>query len=320
MAFHFAVESWAPEYGAPVAGEITGQRVQPDVRLDVEFTERNWRPLDPPVQPASEVLFVDGVQRVDARIWITGDDGVPRPGLCASFAAGAVLCDGQATVQEPRVGRSVIAELFGEAIDTGLVRYDPAPATASAVETLMHELEQQRRALEIQASQDAEAELVVLDGSLFERDRVPNAIGYLKSHEVTYVTGDAAKTIGALGAGQRTPIFLTKTSWSRYSWYLRLPCRRDHAWSGIVRCEAASTLAFSAVQRLAGLSAATLPGFASEPHKDTRAPQNLYPIAGLERDLRHRMGDQQLLYRSLRQAAALQPQVEVAATPMPFDS
>ena len=46
-----------------------------------------------------------------------------------------------------------------------------------------------------------------------------------------------------------------------------------------------------------------LPRYASEAHKDARAPQNLYPIAGLERELRHRLGDARLLYRSLRQAA-----------------
>ena len=46
-----------------------------------------------------------------------------------------------------------------------------------------------------------------------------------------------------------------------------------------------------------------LPAFASEAHKDARAPQNLYPIGGLERELRHRLGDAELLYRALRAAA-----------------
>jgi len=34
--------------------------------------------------------------------------------------------------------------------------------------------------------------------------------------------------------------------------------------------------------------------------KDPRAPQNLYPIAGLERELRRRLGNPQILHRSLR--------------------
>ena len=39
----------------------------------------------------------------------------------------------------------------------------------------------------------------------------------------------------------------------------------------------------------------TLPRFASSPYKDPRAPQNLTPIAGLERKLRGMLGDQRLL-------------------------
>ena len=56
------------------------------------------------------------------------------------------------------------------------------------------------------------------------------------------------------------------------------------------------------VTRLADLTARLLPPLASTPHKNPRAPQNLVPIGGLERELRHRLGDQQLLYRSLRAA------------------
>jgi hypothetical protein len=47
----------------------------------------------------------------------------------------------------------------------------------------------------------------------------------------------------------------------------------------------------------------SLPRYASRPHKDTRAPQNLYPIAGLERALRRRLGDATLLQRALRRSA-----------------
>jgi len=54
----------------------------------------------------------------------------------------------------------------------------------------------------------------------------------------------------------------------------------------------------------AEIVSACLPRFASEPHKEPRAPQNLYPIAGLENQLRHQLGDALLLERSLRVAAA----------------
>jgi hypothetical protein len=41
---------------------------------------------------------------------------------------------------------------------------------------------------------------------------------------------------------------------------------------------------------------------ASEPHLDPRAPQNLVPIAALERELRRRLGDPAFVYRALREA------------------
>jgi hypothetical protein len=74
--------------------------------------------------------------------------------------------------------------------------------------------------------------------------------------------------------------------------------------AGIVRCEAATDLSLAAAVELADRSACSLPRFASAVHKDPRAPQNLYPIAGLERTLRNRLGDQGLLLRALRIAVA----------------
>ena len=93
------------------------------------------------------------------------------------------------------------------------------------------------------------------------------------------------------------------TSWRRSSWYLRLPGSSGAPWSGVVRLECSADLPVPEVIRLADLSAVLLPPLASSPHKDPRAPQNLVPIGGLERELRRRLGDQQLLYRSLRAAA-----------------
>ena len=61
---------------------------------------------------------------------------------------------------------------------------------------------------------------------------------------------------------------------------------------------------FADVVRLAGLSQGCLARFASTRYKDPRAPQNLYPISGLERELRRRLGDPRLLYRALSRSAA----------------
>ena len=70
-----------------------------------------------------------------------------------------------------------------------------------------------------------------------------------------------------------------------------------------MRCEVSADLPLAAATRQADVTATTLPAYASAPHKDPRAPQNLYPIAGLERALRRRLGDAEVLYRALRVAA-----------------
>ena len=120
-----------------------------------------------------------------------------------------------------------------------------------------------------------------------------------------YLPDELHALVGTLTAGQRTPVFTVASTWSRHSWYLRLPGPSGSPWAGVVRCECSPDLAPADAITLADTTAAVLPRFASEPHKDTRAPQNLYPIGGLERELRHRLGDQALLYRALRSAALL---------------
>jgi hypothetical protein len=71
-----------------------------------------------------------------------------------------------------------------------------------------------------------------------------------------------------------------------------------------VRLEVDGDQPVPGVVERADLLTALLPLFASEAHKDGRAPQNLYPIGGLERDLRHRLGDREVVVRALRRAAA----------------
>ena len=74
--------------------------------------------------------------------------------------------------------------------------------------------------------------------------------------------------------------------------------------AGIVRCECSRRHQHGGCGPPRGLVGAPR-CLATHPaaHKDARAPQNLYPIGGLERELRRRLGDSRLLYRALRSAA-----------------
>src|SRR6185437_1968699 len=71
----FSVDGWDPSYGASL--EIEGQLAESTARIDasVEMSADRWRPIDPDAAgPLPEaLLFVDGVRRVEAQIWIDGE-------------------------------------------------------------------------------------------------------------------------------------------------------------------------------------------------------------------------------------------------------
>jgi hypothetical protein len=155
--------------------------------------------------------------------------------------------------------------------------------------------------------------LLIVDGPLKDR-LVDHAVGYVKTHHVAYLPPLVQEVVPALAAGERTPVFLIGDRFRRWSWYLRLPGDHGHGWAGVVRCEVGPDRSVADAAALADSCTVLLPRFASEAHKDERAPQNLYPIAGLERELRRRLGDPALLYRSLRAAARTTADVRAATT------
>jgi hypothetical protein len=311
------VDSWDPSYGSGLdpsdggpPGESTAQ-----LTLDTEVPAAAWQPEAAPadLRAPDVVLIVDGVRRIDARVWVEEENGVLHPGLAASYAAGVVRCDlrrGNAEVAAGRVARGLFTPSSSATdLGTGNCRYvvrrvaasDPVQLSA-AIQPSLHTLEGEV-AVEARDS-TVEDDLLVVDGPLRGRTHLPRALGYVKTHRVQYLPPDLGAIVGALRPGQRTPVFLLGTSWHRYTWYLKLPGPAGSPWAGVVRVEASADLPRGEVIRLADLSAVTLPRFASTPYKDSRAPQNLTPIAGLERRLRGMLGDQRLLLRSLVAAAA----------------
>ena len=344
----FSVDAWDPSYGTNT--EIEDFLAESTARVDVnvELPAGQWRAIDPdPARPApAALLFVDGVRRVEARVWI--EDGAPAGapggeasmGLCASYAAGVVCCCGQQAHLvrfETRRGLFTVAPR-ADPIVTWAGEYTahrtPATRQKPVPVILSESLQGRLRDIEVVTAVEARAaiaghgvpeggDLLVIDGPLRGRQHLPRALGYIKSHRTTYLPPDLNALVATLSPGQRTPVFLAGTNWDRHTWYLRLPVAAGPAvapWAGIVRVECSADLPSREVIGLAGLSQVCLGRFASAEYKDARAPQNLYPIAGLERELRRRLGDPRLLYRALRmtaQAATAQAATAQAATARP---
>lgn len=343
----FSVDGWDPSYGASLEVEGQLEESRATIDPDIEVPANRWRAINPDnAEPLPDaLLFVDGVRRIEARVWIDGDaigvdqeTGEVRPGeataaLCASYAAGVVCCckaGAHLVVAEPRRGlfsvashaRDIATRAGDYAVSHVTNRNTEVPVMAALTQKLQDKLADVEKIAAAKArgpvgqvplpgahSITGDSDLLIVDGPLRGRENLPRALGYIKSHHKTYLPPELNALVGALTPGQRTPAFhmlnisRAGTAWERRSWYLRLPCAPGAPWAGIVRIECAADLPVAEVTRLAGLSQRCLGRFASTPYKDSRAPQNLYPIAGLERELRRRLGDPQLLYRALREAA-----------------
>jgi len=303
-----AIDSWDPGYGSGASDVL--DLVPSDVPTDVgaEVPLERWAPrrVDG-VAPWDGVVFVDGVQRIDARAWVTGDDGVTRQGLCVSVAAGAVRCNGTAEVLDVVVDRALISPVGGaDHLVTRHGVWRHVPVAEDDIEVFDRAIGRLRASLEATLAQQVavSGDQIVVDGPLSQHRHLAGALGYVKTLQRGYGPPDVLRVAAELQPGERTPMLVIGESVARWSWYVRLPGAIVHPLAGVVRCETSGDVSLTSAAELADVAARSLPRFASAPHKDARAPQNLYPIAGLERSLRARLGDQGLLLRALRSAAA----------------
>lgn len=321
----FAVDGWDPGYGTSLGIDGPPETVT-SVDVEVERAAPDWAAIPPePVEQPRATLFVDGVRRIDARVWIDGTgpstSAEASMGLCASYAAGAVCCcERGAHVLPVEIRRGLFTtDARAEDLQTWVGPYRVFSTTLNEAQGLAFSLSAalQRRLteLELVAAVNARGvdpdhgtpdgtELLVVDGPVRGREHLSRVLGFIKSHQTAYLPPDLHAQVAALRPGERTPVFLIGGAWDRFSWYLRLPGPPSHPWAGIGRVECAATVTAADVIELATLSQTVLPRFASEEFKDPRAPQNLYPVGALERELRRRLGHPGLVYRALRQAAA----------------
>ncbi|SDK21524.1 hypothetical protein [Nonomuraea jiangxiensis] len=309
----FTVDPWDPGYAAALAVEALSElgATSAELVLDVERPAADWKPVTPGPSAAAPgtLLVADGVRRIDARVWVHDDDApMPLPGIAASYAAGIVRCgpDG-AELAAIDVHRTLIsASPLTPEVKTAHAVYRPSRAAGSAFDELSLALQRQVTQSEVDLAvrhRSASDDLLLVDGPLRGRTHLPRTVGYIKTHHTAYLPSPQSAVVAALGPGQRTPVFLMGTSWRRHAWYLRLPVQSSAPWAGIARCEASADLDAGEVARLADAVTLALPALAGVDYKDPRAPQNLVPIGGLEKLLRHHLGDARLLYRSLRNAS-----------------
>jgi hypothetical protein len=284
--------------------------------LDATIELETWRAIAPS-RPATmpQLAFVDGVQQIEARVSTEGE-GWPSRGIVASFGAGAVRPGTEPAVRHCTIGRRVILakgrrcspiELRAQ---SGCFRYESISTAGddpNALDMTLGELRAQLETQVVRALLDEGADLVVVDGRL-PPVVSPSAVGLIKTpHRVPISADDQIDVLLRLRTGERSPLFTRqRSSRTFYSWFVCLatPGPHDLSPSGLALLEMDDATPMSEAVRVADLTAAVLPSYASSRKRDSRAPQNLLPVGQLEKHLRHRLGDPELHRRMLLRAFA----------------
>jgi hypothetical protein len=305
--FRVRLEPWAAEYEGAI--QLPDDEPAGAVELGVEPV--GWGPIRPDAtaRPARSA-FVDGVRRIEHRLLIEQAERTVF-GLLGSYGVGATFIDNGARIAHERIervastGSGFALPPFDVTLGRSVLRFMPESVAESTPMAPLQGLQNAMRRAEAALAGElaADAGLVFLDGPLtfFDAALLP-VVGLIKRLMRAYLPPGESGLLRQLAVGERTPLFLIKQSGgARYSWYARIGSGRsiDSPLTGIVRLEISGAKGLDEARRLADASAAHLPGFASDPAHDPRAPQNLHPIGALESHLRHRLGDALLVRRAI---------------------
>ena len=276
----------------------------------------------PDAGPPARLCFVDGVRRTEAHLTRTNAGGETVTGIAGAWGAGAVLIgrNGPAEIGHVEIARAVIfsgGERVGLRPHPGGWRWmslsvesDEPRAASKHLQRLMRDTE-----AEIADRLFAEGWMVVFDGPLhyLRRGRATPVVGYVKTHHRRTLAVEHWQAVPRLAVGERTSLFAMKGE--RYACYVRVgdPGPWAGPWAGIARLEVPASSGSGQAIVTVDRAARWLPGFASAPHRDPRAPVNLAPVARLEQHLHHLLGDSRLALRAVREAVMQHNRDEEAA-------
>jgi hypothetical protein len=299
---------WAAAYGNPYL-EAPAAPADTDVARIVEG-DGVLRAHGVLAAPETTLVFVDGVRRMEA--YLTAErSGMAVRGVSGAHGVGAVICVPERVPAFERcASRRYLVWEGGR--DLGLAPHPTgfawevdsiAPGADTPAEARLQDLMRDaERALAEDLTGDDR--LVVLDGPLNRvRTQGRRVVGYVKTHHRIPLDASGRAVVATLATGQRTSLFLPRDD--VYSAYMRLPSTRPAGvWGATVRLEIPAHVGMRTAVALADLATALLPRYAGVGHVDPRAPQNLQPVAALERHLRHGLGDVALAVRATREAVA----------------
>ena len=315
-----ALDPWGSDY----AGQVS-------VPHEADGTETTVQALEEPIEPGpwkaqrpqpsslpAMTAVVDGVMRTDARAVVSQSES-RFLGLFCSLASGAVVVDRQVAIATIHVKRLFITGSGQSGPDTILVpagtsaplSYASLSSAATTQDKLSEALMTEMRQTESVVAEQLSGpdKLILADGNLTYIGGSSSVVGVIKSIHRMYLSSQRTKVLEQLQPGERTPLFriqggTKRESYDVFSCYLRLtqPRRIEHTFAGLVRLEVKASLGPHKAVGLLDQASLKVFALASRAPKDPRAPQNLLPVGGLERQLRRRLGDPQLVRRGIEKA------------------
>ena len=314
------LDPWGGDYGSQISTPYEADTEEVSVRaLDEEGEQCPWKPIVPaPISSPIETVVVDGVMRSDA-FGMVEDEERRALALFGSFAAGAVSINAHVRIVQERIVRLFITGgnwLTPENVDVPVGRggnlcYHGFSTKDETYEDLREALVNEMRRAEAQVAETLTSadSLVLADGSLKFFGGASSVVGVIKTIHKLYLPPKRTSLLGRLQPGQRTPFFCIEskrknTGYRMLTCYLRLAEAQpiELPFAGLVRLEVNPSQRDGCnVSEVFDQAAVKVRALASRAPKDPRAPQNLIPIGGLERRLRHQLGDAQLVLRGIRQ-------------------
>jgi hypothetical protein len=306
------VDPWDPEYGASVEDDDDPDRPAPFV----EFVEPGeWAAVV--CEPSADEpcwAFIDGIRRVDLRLFAEDGD-VIAPALAATYGVGVAWSGTKCVVDDVRIRRALILgrgldhSALALTIGNHLLEYvthtSQARTPKETLQQLQNRMREEEANLAAQIAARGEADLIIQDGPLSYTGSATPTIGMIKRQSRPYLDTERQRLLPLLEPGWRTPIFRFESrQLPRFSWYARIATRRkiDGTLAGLLRLEVHENQGLDTAVRIANRTTSLLPRFAAPLWRDSRAPQNLYPVGQLETVLRNRLGDPELVRRQVERA------------------
>ncbi|HWO25512.1 MAG TPA: hypothetical protein VNO30_42525 [Kofleriaceae bacterium] len=305
-------DPWEVDYGDQTPLELADEAEAEDERIDLEVERPagSWAPIVPTGDPAPRprVVFIDGVVRPELRIRVCRDEQMIY-GAFGSYAVGAVeLTPASAAFGAMRPFRTAVlgagVRLPGDVRVRPSLVYEARTTQDPTIHAPLAYLQNAMRAEEARLAAELcrEDTLVIVDGRLsLGAKGQGEALGYIKRIHDLYLPSRYLRTLIALPARARTPLFgiqSAKAGFSRLAWFQRLeaPPLGATELHGIVRLEVANVDRERA-RELADATTLWLPRLVPRRARDPRSPQNLLPIGALEQRLRIHLGEAELFRR-----------------------